>query len=106
MTQAIAIKWLTQTETKPYRWKVKAFAGELTMPQAAWFNDKQETRKAAMADGVTCPKSYALWTFLLHKGWDGCWIICGDHKGDFVAVQYATSREVFGVNGRIRVKFS
>lgn len=81
MTQAIAIKWLTQTETKPYRWKVKAFAGELTMPQDAWFNEKQETRKAAMADGAFGPKSYALWTFLLHKGWDGCWVISQDHKG-------------------------
>lgn len=102
--QAITIKWLTQTETKPYRWKVKAFSGELTMPQAAWFNATSEARQVAIADGVLCPKSYALWTFLLHKGWDGCWIICGDHKGDFVAVQYESSERRFGEKGHIHIK--
>lgn len=106
MTQAITLKWLNVTNTKGARWKATAKAGSLTVDQDAIFNAQDGSVERAKQCGATCPKTYTLWLYLVSKGWDGCWVISQDHKGDYVACEYATSREVFGVNGRIRVKLN
>lgn len=106
MTQAITLKWLNVTHTKGARWKATAKAGSLTVDQHAFFNATDGSVERAKRDGVVCPKGYTVWLYLVSKGWDGCWVISQDHKGDYVACEYATSREVFGVNGRIRVKLN
>lgn len=104
MTQAITLKWLNVTNTKAARWKATAYAGSITIDQDEFFfaTNAERARKC----GVVCPKGYTLWRYLIERGWDGCWVISQNHKGDYVACEYATSREVFGVNGRIRVKLN
>lgn len=106
MTQAITLKALSPTNTKGSRWKATAAAGSLTVDQHAFFNTTDGSVERAKRDGVVCPKTYTLWLYLVSKGWGGCWVISQDHKGDYVACEYATSWEVFGYGGRIRVKLN
>lgn len=104
MTQAITLKWLGPTNTKGARWKATAAAGSITVDQDAFFNALDGSVERAKKCGVVCPKGYTLWLYLIERGWDGHWVISQDHKGDYVACQYATSQEIYGRPFRIRIK--
>ena len=107
MTQAITLKWLGPTNHKGARWKATAAAGSLTVDQHAFYNATADgSVERAKECGVACPEGFTLWLYLIERGWDGCWVISQDHKGDYVACQYATSQEVFGTDGRISIKLS
>lgn len=104
--QAITLTFKPCTATLNDRWVVKAQAGKLTVPQHAFFNATDGSVERAKADGAVCPKTYALWLFLVNKGWYGAWSIGQAHNGEYVAVCYGESKDVFGQAGRIYVKNS
>lgn len=105
--QAITLTFKPATDTLPDRWIAKAEAGKITTNQSAFFsNADSDTVKAAKSDGAVCPKTYALWLFLVHKGWSGAWAVGQTSAGQYVAVCYGSSKDVFGQAGRIYVKNS
>lgn len=107
MTQAITLKFLPCTDTLPDRWVAKADAGRAVTPQSDFFTHADtEWVKMAKAAGAVCPKTYALWRFLVNKGWYGAWAIGQTSQGHYVAVCYGSSMGVFGQANRIYVKNS
>lgn len=105
--QAITLTFKGPTDSLPCRWVARAEAGKLTTNQHTFFSDADsEEVKAAKAAGAVCPKTYALWRFLARKGWSGAWVIGQASAGNYVAVCYGNSMDVFGQAGRVYVKNS
>lgn len=97
MTQAITLKFLPCTNTKPDRWKAICAAGSITVCQSAIFNDDELRKEVSLdCDGVS-PKVHAVWALLTKLEWGGLWHIGCLYTGEYVAVCSTSTSKVAGI---------
>lgn len=97
MTQAITLKFLPCTNTKPDRWKATCAAGSVTVNQHDIFND-DELRKAVTLDcNVVSPKVHAVWALLKKLEWGGLWHFGSLHTGEYVVVCGTSTSKAAGL---------
>lgn len=86
MTQAITLKFLPCTNTKPDRWKAICRAGVITVSQDVIYNDMTTRDEVARVTTIPSPRAHAIYALLKKLNWGGLWYIDTLYTGEYVAV--------------------
>lgn len=97
MTQAIHLKFLPCTATKPNRWKATCAAGSIIVNQHDIFNNDKLHRAVTLDCNVVSPKVHAVWALLKKLNWGGLWHFGCLHTGEYVVVCSTNTSPVSGL---------